>query len=397
MKNSLPELSHVFWSSAQSLAKDPLFGIPAAARDIVAKHGVNTPVVILGTSGLGGTLLNATPQNFSAIAVVDDYRQHDSEGYCGLPIISTEKFLETFRNNPEMVAINTCRKDGPKRYFDHVCRTHRIPVLNYEQAIRVLGLQGAVDFRIDDRGTHIATHADAYLALAEKLSDEYSVQTLFSVLNFHLTCDPEHYHKVERPYSTLYFRSGLFSFGHKEKMVDCGASIGESLDGLIGATQGNFEHSWLIEPDRINIETLQNLIRNKYPSYGADKISLHACGVGESPARVPFTHVGGHGGIVMPLDAPYDPDSLIDIRPIDDIVDDGPTFIKMDIEGHEMAALKGAEKTIRACKPKMAVSAYHRATDLLDISNFVLSLNGDYRIGLQHHTWDRWDTCLYFY
>ena len=45
----------------------------------------------------------------------------------------------------------------------------------------------------------------------------------------------------------------------------------------------------------------------------------------------------------------------------------------------------------------MALSAYHRATDLLDLSETALLLNPNYRVGLRHHTEERWDTCLYFY
>lgn len=43
------------------------------------------------------------------------------------------------------------------------------------------------------------------------------------------------------------------------------------------------------------------------------------------------------------------------------------------------------------------LSAYHRAADLLDMPRLIDTLVPDYRIGLRHHTEDRWDTCLYFY
>jgi hypothetical protein len=85
------------------------------------------------------------------------------------------------------------------------------------------------------------------------------------------------------------------------------------------------------------------------------------------------------------------------IERIDDIVDDKPTIIKMDIEGFELPALKGAAATIRDARPKLLVSAYHRSTDLLEIPNYIDSIAPDYRIGLRHHTEDRWDTCLYFF
>lgn len=114
---------------------------------------------------------------------------------------------------------------------------------------------------MDDWGREIVRNIPRFQRLAERFSDAYSAQTLFSVLNFHLTCDPEYYHEIERPYTTLYFRSGLLQFGSGEKMVDCGASIGESLAGLIGATKGQFSRSWMIEPDRINVGTLKNVLR----------------------------------------------------------------------------------------------------------------------------------------
>lgn len=39
-------------------------------------------------------------------------------------------------------------------------------------------------------------------------------------------------------------------------------------------------------------------------------------------------------------------------------------YIKLDIEGAELEMLHGAAKTITRCKPKMAVSAYHKPEDL---------------------------------
>ncbi len=47
-------------------------------------------------------------------------------------------------------------------------------------------------------------------------------------------------------------------------------------------------------------------------------------------------------------------------------------FFKMDIEGAEMTALKGAKNTIQACKDiQLAICTYHRPTDPKEISNFI--------------------------
>ena len=42
--------------------------------------------------------------------------------------------------------------------------------------------------------------------------------------------------------------------------------------------------------------------------------------------------------------------------------------------------LKGAKRIIKEQKPVLALSAYHMASDLVDIPNFVKSLNKDYQI-----------------
>jgi FkbM family methyltransferase len=333
---------------------------------------------------------------FNAIASVDDFRYHQGALYYGTPIISTDKLIEMGKSE-EIIAVNTCRYDAPKRFFDHVCRLNGIPHLNFEQAIRAFSMQGQVEYRVDDWGPNIVRNAQKYQTLEKRFSDNHSAETLLSVLCFHMTCNPEYYHQIEKTYSTLYFRSGLLHFTETEKMVDCGASIGESLAGLIGTTKGQFKRSWMIEPDLKNIETLKNIMRRYKNTPMEHKISLHSCGVGDIETRVPFNHEGGHGRFVMPSFINQDPTLMIDILPIDTIIDDSPTFIKMDIEGSELSALKGARKTIESFKPKMAISAYHRATDLLELTDYVLSIKPEYKLGLRHHTPDRWDTCLYFY
>lgn len=391
-------MEEVFHAAAVNLAGDPLFGVPGDVREVLERHGKSTKLVILGTKGFGSHLMSVKGDPCcDVIAAVDDFRYHSGALYYGVPIVSTDRFIELSRSNKDLVALNTCRYDGPKRFFDGICRINGIPHLNFEQAVRLFDLRGKVDYRVDDWGPDLVRNLPRLQKLVASMADDYSVKTLYAVLSFHLTCEPEYYHEVERPYSSLYFRSGLLRFDGSERMVDCGASIGESLSGLIGVTKGQFGRSWMIEPDRINIKTLRNVLRRYEGTPLSSRISLHECGVGETIGQAPFNHEGGHGGFVKPAEDNYDAADLIEIRPVDDIVDDAPTFIKMDIEGSELSALKGAKNSIREYAPKLAISAYHRSSDLLDLTDYILSLHPDYKVGLRHHTQDRWDTCLYFY
>ena len=75
----------------------------------------------------------------------------------------------------------------------------------------------------------------------------------------------------------------------------------------------------------------------------------------------------------------------------------GATFIKMDIEGEELKAIKGAEKTIRDYNPKMLVSAYHRNEDLITLPKAVLEINPHYKIYMRHFSaLPAWDINYYF-
>lgn len=91
-----------------------------------------------------------------------------------------------------------------------------------------------------------------------------------------------------------------------------------------------------------------------------------------------------------------DGEEYIEVDSIDNLLSDIPvTFIKMDIEGAEMEALKGAEKVIRVYKPKLAVCIYHRYEDLYEIPMYIKSLVPEYRLFVRHYSDSPSETVLY--
>jgi hypothetical protein len=70
-------------------------------------------------------------------------------------------------------------------------------------------------------------------------------------------------------------------------------------------------------------------------------------------------------------------------------------FIKMDIEGSELRALRGVERTIRTFGPKLAISVYHNPDDLTTISNYLADLGMGYEFFLGHFTIYRGETILF--
>ncbi len=70
-------------------------------------------------------------------------------------------------------------------------------------------------------------------------------------------------------------------------------------------------------------------------------------------------------------------------------------FIKMDIEGAEPYALKGAEATLIAFKPKLAISIYHNLEHFSSILKYIQSLNLGYKFYLKHATVHAQETILF--
>ncbi|MBQ0110496.1 MAG: FkbM family methyltransferase, partial [Oscillospiraceae bacterium] len=59
------------------------------------------------------------------------------------------------------------------------------------------------------------------------------------------------------------------------------------------------------------------------------------------------------------------------------------TYIKMDVEGNEKAAIEGARQTIAAHRPKMKIACYHRVEDIYDIILTVRAIRPDYKVYLR--------------
>ncbi len=83
------------------------------------------------------------------------------------------------------------------------------------------------------------------------------------------------------------------------------------------------------------------------------------------------------------------------VRIDDKFYNEEPTYLKFDIEGAELDALSGAEKTIESYKPKLAVCIYHLPDDLWNIPLYLKRKYPFYKFYARTHQFDGLDFVLY--
>jgi FkbM family methyltransferase len=103
-------------------------------------------------------------------------------------------------------------------------------------------------------------------------------------------------------------------------------------------------------------------------------------------------------GATSSLSASAPSGSLAETRSIDDYVRAAcgkVNYIKLDIEGAELNALRGAESTLRTFRPKLAVCLYHQMSDFVRIPAYLEGLGLGYSFYLGHVTRYHEETVLF--
>jgi FkbM family methyltransferase len=226
-------------------------------------------------------------------------------------------------------------------------------------------------------------HREHYRWLAGELADDKSREVLEAVLTFRQTLDPRALAPVIEP--ELYRLDGLLAYGDDEVYIDGGAFDGDTIRLFSSRVGGRYDHIYAFEPDPKTYAALRENFASE-PRVEPINAGLYRCAT-----TLRFRDDASRGAIFA-----ADGGSEIKVTTIDDVVGDGRvTFIKMNIEGAEIDALNGAERTIRRWRPKLAISAYHRPSDLWRIPRLVRRLSEDYGLYLRQHDGGVIETVLY--
>ncbi len=164
-------------------------------------------------------------------------------------------------------------------------------------------------------------------------------------------------------------------------VIDGGAWVGDStLSFALQVTSSG--KVWAFEPDSEQSINLKNTIRTVQLD---DFVKVLQMGLWSSETTLNFCiSEDYHGaGSYFSTEA-YNAVNVISIDKFVEKEKQTVDFIKLDIEGSEFEALKGAEKTITSCWPRLAICLYHKMEDLHEIPLYLKSFGGNYRFHFKH-------------
>lgn len=232
----------------------------------------------------------------------------------------------------------------------------------------------------------------------ECLSDDESKKVFVNVICNRIAPKYSKY-AYEKLYSKgEYFDSGLFQLNYNECFVDCGAYDGDTLKSFIATVDGEFDSIYAFELDKNNYLRLNDSIID-YDLKIKNKIKCYNCGVWNENGEMSYgkeTEYDSAEGLSL-----YKSNNMkkAHVVKLDDILGNNRvSFIKMDIEGAEQNALKGAENIIKNYKPKISVCLYHKIDDFWRIPLYLKEIVPEYKISVRHHYYyNCWGTVCYAY
>jgi FkbM family methyltransferase len=220
------------------------------------------------------------------------------------------------------------------------------------------------------------------------LADQESVDVVVGLQRYRVTGDNAGYPPVDA--DNMYLPRAFGGFHKAITFVDGGAFIGDSCAFLIDHGV-EIDRYVAFEPEGINLKRLTAWAATA----PIRETNIVPCGLSDTLRDLTFAGAKGPSSRLVE-NAPAAAQATTTIRCVafDDVMPGiEPDFIKLDIEGAEMSALKGMQKTLARARPRLAVCLYHRPQDVWEIPTFVSQFYG--RLYIRQHGAFGWDTVLY--
>jgi FkbM family methyltransferase len=213
--------------------------------------------------------------------------------------------------------------------------------------------------------------------------DESSRKEYLAQLRWRLYSDFE---SLPPALPTQYWQRDLIRLGNDSVFADVGAFDGDTIAQFVSYTHGQFKSAYAFEPDPNNFQVLQQRL-SQMAEPVRRRIRAYPWAVGDENGSVMFEPGGGVSSRVGGSQS-------VQCAKLDNALPEMPDFIKYDVEGFEIQAIRGSQQLIRQRGPAIAACVYHIQDHLWKIPLLIHSLNQAYRFYLRPHG-QIWETVCY--
>lgn len=321
------------------------------------------------------------------VTLVDDTLGAAPAAIAHCPVVGTAALAQQPR--AQGLAVDMANTVFASGFFRTVANRCGLPIMDIIEVLDVFDLpviyQSAQVMR-----TATLRRLSGYQALANQLADPLSVQTLGACLELRVTGKRDAVVPVLCSLEDEYFspypagKDVTFKLGEQEILCDIGAHVGSTIRKFLTATHWKYSGIHAFEPDTLNCTALRQGFFQHLSDFYVKNIALS-----DTRQMLSFSETGTMGSRL-------DDHGNVQVQAstLDEEVAHA-TFIKMDVEGHEARILRGARQLVSKSKPRMAITGYHYADDLLEIAHLIKEIEPRYRLRLRQHSYYYYDTILY--
>lgn len=335
-------------------------------------------IVLFGAGTLGQKIGSALRRRgITPLAFADNNRELHGTAFSGVPVLSPTAAAARFGSDAIFV-VTIFRGAGDEGMG---ARLAHLAALGCRRIASFLPLawkwpEELLPHYAVDLPSRLLAHAQELSVLDAAWADPLSRETFRQQLAWRLRGD---FPAPSRPAPDQYFPRDLFALRTDERFVDGGAFDGDTLR-VLGP---NFERAWAFEPDPANAARLR--------ATADGRVMVAPYALGSEPGETCFK---GTGTIASAIEAAGG--IKVRVETLDALLADAePTFIKLDIEGGELAALTGARTLLTRCRPLVAACLYHEPNHLWQIPQLLRQALAGHPLYLRVHQHDGFELVAY--
>lgn len=314
--------------------------------------------------------------NLKVVGLVDDYSPSNSV-WNGVNVIHSQALP------PGVFVINCSTSIAPLSAQNRMNSIQEVQCIAYSDLLRNREYSLPLPSFVQEARQDFSDNHEKFRWIFAKLNDEVSLQVFNNIMSYRLTADSSWMEGFEIRLTDQYFEPFYGSLDNKV-IVDCGGFDGDTTEQF-KLRYPNYKKIFLFEPSTQNIEKAKQRLA------GSRDIHYIEYGVSNEAGVLYFNDAAGSASSISDVGG-----AKIQVTTLDTYIHEEVNFIKMDLEGWEINALKGAKRLISQYSPILAIAVYHTISDFWKIPEYILSVNSNYDVYLRHYTEGWSETVMYF-